>query len=632
MFYYNVAVGSNSRGSKSAFTYSSEEKIPDGVIVRVPLRSKTVYGYIVNTSTKPDFETTPISLVTGDVLPSHIREALKALTAKYPYSSQQIIRQFLPPSSKSVADVSSQRAVVKVLKPLNAQQESIVKQISAAKRSAVLFGDTGTGKTRCYVHLCAEMIREGKDTLILEPEIGLAEFIANEVSQAIEGVLVYHSGLSVKKRQQLWKTVLSSSTPVVVIGPRSSLGLPFKSLGLVIIDEAHDASYRADSPPYVSTQTIVHDLVTAHDAYYIYATATPLVADLKLAQLRGVPIYRLTEQAVAAPKSTHIEVISAVDSVNGQRILRKPSIEILRQAFSNGKQALVLLNRRGTARNVRCTNCNYEAACPRCESGLVYHHDRHQLRCHYCEHRQKMPSVCPFCKSGSLIMKAFGSKALEAELRSLFPHITMRRFDTDNNKQDSLATNKDEVISGRIQCIIGTQMVAKGLDLPQLAALVVVDTLSNGNLDSDEQRFQLLYQVTGRAVRGHQATEVIIQTQQPEAPLFADVLGRDVESFNERELAERKQFYYPPYCHMMLIHYSRKTQAQAQAAGSALVERLRATAKIIVMDATANSVEKQRGRFHWHITVKSPKRSILRTLAEELGPSWICQLDAQTTP
>ena len=244
-----------------------------------------------------------------------------------------------------------------------------------------------------------------------------------------------------------------------------------------------------------------------------------------------------------------------------------------------------------------------------------------------------MVSQCPVCQSSDITMIPFGTKALQLEIEKLFPHVAVKRFDTDSPKREHLSEHVTALENGQIQCIIGTQMVAKGLDLPKLKTLVVIEGSSGGGYMSEERRFQLLYQVMGRARRGHQDASIIIQTDDPESSVLKKVAARDYESFYESELRERKQFFYPPFCYMMIIHYSRRSSESAARAGNTLVQDIRSKFQgIAIALPLPNTTEKIRGDYNWHIMIKSPRRKTLQDIAQSIGTSWTCELDPITTP
>lgn len=636
MKYFEVAVGSLSRGAKYIFTYSSEQDLAKGTVVEVLFRNKKAFGFIVKKSSKPTFKTNAICAYSTHVLPVSLQQTCFELIAKYPFSGQQITKLFLPVTIKNYDVDSTPTSSVIRLADLNSEQRTIVDSIVSDKKNAMLFGDTGTGKTRMYCHIIASVLGENKNALLLEPEIGLASFVYKEITKLFPNVVLYHSTMTTKERQIAWQRIHQCDAGMLVIGPRSALTLPIKNLGVIITDEAHDAAYRQDNSPYAYSQVIVSTLVrNTPDSFYIYGSATPNVADYYFAKESNVVIYRLKTQAAGNIQTKTPRTISPKDpeEIQPGKLLLKSSKKLLSQTFKQGGQAMILINRRGTARLVRCEECGHELACPTCGHLYVYHHDTHRLHCHFCQSKTALPTSCPECNHSPLSMIPFGTKALELEITKTFPGVNVRRFDTDTSKSGHLSNYTKELETGEIQCIIGTQMIAKGLDLPKLKSLVVIEGANGSGYMNEERQFQLLYQVVGRAHRGHQDADIIIQSENHLSPITANVLKRDYESFYTRELGERKQFYYPPFCFMMVIHYSRKSSTSASTTGKKIVQDIRRNfTGVEVNDPLANIGEKLRDNYNWHILVKSPKRTTLQAIAEHIGSSWLCEFDPITTP
>lgn len=636
MLYFEVAVGNSSRGDKYIFTYSSPIKINKGSVVVVDFRGKDHFGFIVKKVTKPVFNTLPIKEISSYSIPPTLQKALSELAQKYPFSGQLLTRLFLPSSIKRYETKSGDKISTTEMPELNTDQKIIVDSIIKMSGNALLFGDTGTGKTRMYCHIINSVLKANKNALLLEPEIGLASYIHKEISEIFPNVVLYHSTMTPKERQLAWQKVHDTESGLVVIGPRSALTLPIKNLGVIITDEAHDAAYRQENSPYIYAQTIISSIVhSTPGCFYIYGSATPNVTDHYFAGEIGIPIYRLKTPAMGGKQTKPPVTISPRETTEIQsgKLLLKTSIEVLRETFKQGGQAMILINRRGTARLVRCEECGHELSCPNCGHLYVYHHDTHRLHCHFCTSRTAIPTSCPECNHSPLSMIPFGTKALELEISKLFPAIAARRFDTDTSKEDHLSRYTSQLENGEIQCIIGTQMIAKGLDLPKLKTLVVIEGANGSGYMNEERQFQLLYQVVGRAHRGHQDANIIIQSENHLSPIIANVLARDYESFYRSELSERKAFRYPPFCHMMVIHYQRKSSKSAQTAGNNIVNSIKSEFPgIEILEPVANLSEKLRDTYSWHIVVKSPRRKTLQSVAEHIGSSWLCEFDPITTP
>ncbi len=633
MFYYDIAVGTKSRGTKYTFTYSSSTSLSVGQVVEVTLKSQKAFGFIVKKSAKPGFKTAPIERTSDFFIPEHLAQATMKLAAKLPYCGAQIAKLFLPKDLKRYKLERQKILKATDLPPLNDDQSNIYKKIIDSKQSCFIFGDTGSGKTRLYAHIAKHILNEGYSVVLLEPEIGLAGFIHSELEEYFPEAIIYHSGLTAKQRQIIWQRVHDSTKPMLIIGPRSAMGLPINNLKLVITDEAHDQSYRQDGSPYLGAQNIISAICSSKpDTFYIYGTATPNVADLYLARIKHVPIHRITTLASRSSQLPDtIEVSSRENGAVSGKMLHKESVRLLSETFKQNQQAMILLNRRGSARLITCENCQNQITCPNCKHLLVYHHDNHTFRCHFCQKKFEALSSCPACGSGSLKMLAYGTKALELEVRSLFPSIEIIRVDSDSGA-GVIKDNVQKIRSGGVQCIIGTQMVAKGLDLPNLKSLVVIDGSRSGGYIAEERQFQLLYQVVGRALRGHQNTNVLIQTEDS-GIVVQSIVARDYERFYKYEIAERKKFSYPPFCNMMLIHFSRSSQTSGIQAAKELISDInKLKLNVEVIGPIENSTFKIGTKYNYHILVKSVRRANLETIANSIGTSWICEFDPTIMP
>jgi primosomal protein N' (replication factor Y) (superfamily II helicase) len=635
MFYYEVAISGKQRGPTSIFTYSYADLLDIGRVVYVTLRGKKASGFIVKISSKPSYKTLSIASTSSHTIPTASVNTYSDLSGAYPLSSAYIASLFMPGTVAGKTDELATKGVIDI-PPLNTHQTEALNKILLAEKSCLLYGDTGTGKTRLYIHLINGEIKKGKNVLLLAPEIGLASFLYDEISKYFPMSILYHSGLSPKKRRSAWVAAEKSGGGLVAIGPRSALGLPLQNIGIIVLDEAHDQSYRQDSLPFVHSRVFAALLAKNNDAYCVYGSATPLVADYYQAKLTGMPIVRLTELATSSDKTYGVHVLDYKDDkqkVSSGSLLRS-SRQALEQTFKSGKQALILSNRRGTARYVSCTSCGHEERCELCDHLLIYHHDLHQLRCHFCMAKYPVPTSCSSCGQDTMTMRSEGTKAIASELEGIFPNISVMRFDTDNSRADQLSEHIAVVKSGEVDCIVGTQMIAKGLDLPNLQTLVVIGggSFSSG-FASEEREFQLLYQVIGRAIRGHQDTQIFIQTSSPESSLLGHTVARDYDSFYAEELSLRQKFDYPPFCHMMIVHYSRKSSASAQKSGQDLVNKiLDMGQKISIHPPTPNTTERIGPDYNWHILLKSKKRSRLYDIAENLGTNVVCELDPSELP
>ncbi len=640
MFYYELALGASTRSTSDSFTYHSDLEIAPGSFVLLSFKDKQVMGIIVKKVTKPAFETKPIDSVCPlSPLPAPHQKLLMILAETHPYSSTALAKLFLPPTTKTyVEKPRKQPAKAAPLPPLNADQRRAFDTVMQTSGNSLLFGETGSGKTRIYLHLAAQILKERRSVLILAPEIGLSSFLYHQIMDHFPDALLYHSAQTKKQRQLIWQRAATSTEPVIVVGPRSALTLPVHDIGLIIIDEAHDGSYKQDNSPYLRSHEVAVQLARLSQARYVYATATPNTADYYYASQKGVPIIRITSQAVPSDskKPFDIHIVSYDDKTefSDGSLISHSALTSIKSAIKQGRQAMVLLNKRGTAHHIHCQNCEWELRCPKCDRGLVYHRDTHRAHCHTCETKVTMPRNCPACQ-GDITLSTPGTKAISDYLDHHIPGIHLARFDTDSESLNTIQSRLPELQSGLINCIVGTQMIAKGLDLPLLETIVVLYAEGSSGSDyiAEERAFQLLYQVVGRGVRGHRHTQIYLQTHNQNHPTLAFATKRDTEGFLSHELGERKAYVYPPFTFMSVIHYKRKTSDGALKAGQDFIDKLQPNFPDVRFDSPlANVYERQGPFYHWHIVVRSRHKEALVRLARAAGSAWSFDLDPIGTP
>jgi primosomal protein N' (replication factor Y) len=454
-------------------------------------------------------------------------------------------------------------------------------------------------------------------------------------------VITTHSKLTAKERNLAWLRMLQSTEPLIVLGPRSALFSPLRNVGLIILDESHEGSYKQEQAPHYHTSKVAAALAAQHKAILVLGSATPSITDVYLAQARDKPIIRMHAKAAdrgAASPETNTDVhIEIVDLKERSQFTRQPHLsnkllDTIAEGLQRNEQSLVFLNRRGTARIMLCENCGWQALCPHCDLPLTYHGDSHSVRCHTCGHVSTAANSCPECKSANIILKSIGTKAIVGELEHAFPHARIQRFDTDNTKEERLEAHYEAVRAGEVDIIVGTQLIAKGLDLPKLTTVgvVVADTsLYLPDYSSGERSYQLLRQVIGRVGRGHQAhNNVIIQTYEPDSPIIqAAVLG-DWDSFYATEIQEREAFMFPPFCHTLKIWCRRATSKAAQTAAEKVVEDLSKSGLRITIDGpTPAFYEKTAGKYQWQANIKTKDRSQLIEVIRQLPANWSYDID-----
>jgi primosomal protein N' (replication factor Y) len=423
----------------------------------------------------------------------------------------------------------------------------------------------------------------------------------------------------------------------VVVGPRSALFTPLPSVGLIVLDEAHEPAYKQEQSPRYSALRTASQLGGLTGAKVIYGTATPNVADYYVASQKSA-VVRM-QQLALGPSRTPVktEVVNLKDRQNlgSNPYLSKKLIDAINTTLSNKKQVMVYLNRRGSARVILCGNCGWRDLCPNCDVSLVYHADKHLARCHICGYSAKPPSACPNCGNPDIIYKTIGTKALTEQVAKLFPDKAVRRFDSDNDEGETLNAVYRELLDGRIDILVGTQLIAKGLDLPRLGLVGVVSAESSLTLPdytAEERTFQLLYQVIGRVGRGHADGQVVVQTYEPDNPAVKSAVQRDYKAFYEHVLAERQAFRFPPFSYLRKLTIRRATLAGAQTAAA----KLKSSFQGLILEkglaveiiGPTPSFYARRGRYYYYqLVAKAKDRKHLLELAKLAPQDWQIDLD-----
>ncbi len=442
-------------------------------------------------------------------------------------------------------------------KQLTDDQQRVFEEIlHTDKTVSLLYGITGSGKTEVYLHLAREYLKQGKEVLILVPEISLTPQMIQRVKERFQEVVFYHSELSDQERYEQYQRIKKGSAKIVV-GTRSSIFLPFHDLGIIIIDEEHDSSYKQDNVPCYHVKNVAVKRAIDHHAKVLLASATPSLDSYSRA-LKGDYHYCVLDKRINL-KLPHIDIVDLSREVrkNNDYILSKSLKEAIQETLDNRKQAIILLNRRGYSPVIKCSSCNTTLMCQDCDIPLSYHKDLNLLKCHQCSRTYRVPKVCPNCHEESLIYYGFGTKRVEETLHQAFPHASIERMDRDNVSRKgahSLILKRFE--KHEIDILIGTQMIAKGLDYPDVTLVGILNAdagLMHQDYNSAKMTFDLLMQASGRSGRAGTEGRVIIQAFNPDHYVLRSVLSQDYAYFFNIEMNYRRKSNYPPYAHIIEI-------------------------------------------------------------------------------
>lgn len=435
---------------------------------------------------------------------------------------------------------------------------------------SLLHGVTSSGKTEIYIRLIDFVMRQGRQVLYLVPEIALTTQLTRRLQRVFGSkVIIYHSKFSDNDRVEIWRNMLRSSEPCVVIGARSSVFLPFADLGLVIVDEEHESSYKqADPAPRYNGRDAAIMLASMHGAKTLLGSATPAVETYYKALSGRFGLITLDRRFGEKTTLPRIDIIDMKQERDRHRVdgtFSQTVIDRTRATLAEGRQAIFFHNRRGFAPIARCRACAYIPKCTDCDVSLTYHRDSNRLVCHYCGATYAMPDRCPVCREPQIEVVGYGTERIEDGMANLFPEAKILRMDLDTTRaRDSYQNIIDTFSQHKADILVGTQMVTKGLDFSDVATVAVLnaDTLVNfPDFRSAERAFNMLMQVAGRAGRRGEQGRVLIQTYQPAHPVLQFLGAHDYRGFYDHEIEERRMFLYPPFTRVVYV-YLRHREAE----------------------------------------------------------------------
>ncbi|WP_455585108.1 replication restart helicase PriA [Bacteroides sp.] len=473
------------------------------------------------------------------------------------------------------------------LNPLNEYQQCAYNEITGIfheKSVCLLHGVTSSGKTEVYIHLIEEAIRQGKQVLYLLPEIALTAQITERLKRVFGTRLgIYHSKFPDAERVEIWQKQLGDNGYDIILGVRSSVFLPFRNLGLVIVDEEHENTYKQQDPaPRYHARNAAIVLASMYGAKVLLGTATPSVETWHNAATGKYGLVELKERY----KEIQLPEIIPVDIKELHRKKRMIGqfspllIQYIREALDQKEQVILFQNRRGFAPMIECRTCGWVPKCKNCDVSLTYHKGINQLTCHYCGYTYQLPRSCPACEGVELVNRGFGTEKIEDDIKIAFPEALVARMDLDTTRTRSAY---EKIIAdfeqGKTDILIGTQMVSKGLDFDHVSVVGILnaDTMLNyPDFRSYERAFQLMAQVAGRAGRKNKRGRVILQTKSIDHPIIAQVMANDYEQMVAGQLAERQMFHYPPYYRLVYVYLKNRNETILEQMAEVMAGKLRA--------------------------------------------------------
>lgn len=532
-------------------------------------------------------------------------------------SLQTLIKKgMLEKYDKEVSRLGGYEDELVEVETLSEQQEKAIatyKTLAEKHKTVLLHGVTGSGKTRVYVELIKEVIKNGGQVLYLLPEIALTTQIIQRLQKYFgDEVSVYHSKVNTQERVEVWKAAVSGKP--LILAARSGLFLPFRNLQLVIVDEEHDPSFKQydPAPRYHARDTAIF-LAGIYGAHTLLGTATPSLETWHNVQTGKFGLVEMSERfgGLELPEIKTIDLREQLRNRQMQSIFSKPLLEGLQKALQNGEQAILFQNRRGYAPVLECQVCGWTAQCRYCDVSLTYHKHTDRLRCHYCGYVQEPVKLCPACGSGKIGMKGFGTEKIEDELKIFLPDARIGRMDLDTaGTKGNLTALLNDFEERRIDILVGTQMVTKGLDFDNVALVGVLgaDALTKyPDFRSGERAYQLLTQVAGRAGRKNKRGQVLIQAFDPQHPVIRDVLEGNFLGFAQREFKERMEFKYPPFQRLIHLELRHKEPKVVNEAAVFYAKMLRQKLGDRVLGPVIPNIARIRGYFGQDIMLKLEK-------------------------
>lgn len=538
---------------------------------------------------------------------------------------------------KSINRFSDPSSSNSEISPLSPSQQRAYKEILnsfSEKQTVLLHGVTGSGKTEIYSHLIKNVLDSGNQVLYLVPEISLTTQLTDRLRKVFgDRMLVYHSKFSDNERVDVWKRLLNSVEPMLILGVRSSVFLPFARLGLIIVDEEHESSYKQYDPaPRYNARDTAIVLASMHGAKTLLGSATPAVETYYKAQTGKYGLVSLSERFEGA-SLPDVEIVDMKDQRKRKvatGIISQPLKLATDEALGNKEQALMFLNRRGFAPFVVCKTCGWTPKCVNCDVSLVYHKYTNELRCHYCGYSIPLPTICPACEENTIDVFGYGTERIAEEVHEAFDGFRVARMDLDSTRnKDAYQEIIEDFSNHATDILVGTQMVSKGLDFEKVtvAAVLNADSLLNfPDFRSNERAFNMLEQVAGRAGRRRKKGKVFIQTTDPENPILDFVKRHDYSAYYEREIESRRKLLYPPFSRIVNIYIKNKDPHDVDAAAMLMAQALRNTFGARVLGPQKPFISRIATYYLQSIMLKieasasmSKVKHILRTLYESLA-------------
>ena len=601
-----------------------------GKRVQIPFRSSKRIGYIVKIEDKPMVETPrPLIDIIDDapIFTAEMIELARWIKDNYFCSWGEALEAMIPAALKrgKVSMTSRIKEESRKWNPTrphtpNREQKKILTDINRCLDGGkhevfLLHGITGSGKTEIYLQVMESVLAKGASGIMLVPEISLTPQTVERFSSRFgDNVAVFHSRMLQSAKFAEWKRIQSGEARIV-IGPRSAVFSPFKDPGIFIVDEEHEPSYKQEDVPRYHARDVAIERARMSGIPVILGSATPSLESYYKAVNGEYRLVELTQRIRERelPKVKLVDMRMEFDTRVGKKVISRILAEALRNDIAKKQQALIFLNRRGFSTFVICRKCGYLLKCSRCDSPMVFHQEKNELVCHYCNRRMAPPEICPACEEDYLMYKGTGTQKVEAELKKILPGARLARMDSDTmtkrGAHDRLLRDFED---HKIDIIVGTQMIAKGFDFPKVTQVGVISADANLNLPdfrSGERTFNLITQVAGRAGRGDLGGEVIVQTYTPEHYAISLAAKHDYNGFYYREIESRRQLLFPPFVNLVKVTLRSRKEDSAQKSAERLAKLLlKRMPDVDMLGPAPSPMPKLRGYYRWNILIKAKGR------------------------
>ena len=648
MKYVSVIVDNNTNATDDLYTYISEFndiKVGNKVTVPFARSNRIVDGYVAAvTDEMPDAKYGFKKIRTIDPEFSLNEETIETalwMHSRYVCRYIEAVRCFLPSHTQTKRKTKDPFEGIEEEKTspiaLNEEQEKAYTAITASLNEKkheiyLLNGVTGSGKTEVYLQAMENCIKQGRQGIVMVPEISLTpQTVSRFVNRfGKDAIAVLHSKLTPQQRYVEYKKIQEGKVKLV-IGVRSAIFAPFENIGLIIIDEEHETSYKSDKSPKYDGIEVATKRAMAHNAVLVLGSATPSVSDYFRAKNKVFKELELKNRynKVPLPKVSVVDMRNEIKAGN-KSLFSGKLIKEMEDCFDEGKQTILFLNRRGYSSFVSCRECGFTVRCEDCGVTMTYHKESSALICHYCGKRKAVPKICPECKSKLIGRFGAGTEQVEEKAKELFPDKTIERLDLDTvKKKGSAEAILKRFAKGKTDILIGTQLVAKGLDFANVGLVGIVSadvSLNIPDYRSPERSFQLITQAAGRSGRGDEQGKVVIQTYSPDHPAIISASKQDYQGFYKQEIRIRELAAYPPFVDIYQLVFSDEVEAKAEKAAKSCYKILKQNLsdEYLILNVCKAPIHRSGKQYRYQVVVKSPagQRKVLNNLINNIKKNW----------